>query len=1054
MKLHKFIFLYIILFFGIQEVKAQDPTNPIKQYIPNITTASPQVASMGKVGEIPIDISTGRINYTIPIFEIQEGNFNMPISLSYNYSGLLFDETPGHAGVGWTFNIGGSILHTVNGLDDYHHEQDKKIIDDYLNRVPPYDNNSSDGINPTSNLLKRISDGFIDGEPDKYSINVGNINSSFYLDKNGSPVFLKNENYKITRTQNGGFILIDDQGINYIFDLIVRADKVQSDNVLSYASGYLVTEINFPNTSNKIIFQYEKTNLLNEIYLNETLTKTYNEFGNPNSSGSLVTNETTIAINNINLKKIVSNKCSIDIQYKYNPIESGICVINNLIVKDNQNDEIKNFVFSYSDWVGRRSNLLSVSCNGAFTNQMEYDMTVNYPIFQDINDSYFKKDLWGYYNSKALKATNTTDPFFNPSIKPDFASVKIGCLKKITYQTKGYSLIDYEPNMVALTGLSYDLPYNPDATLYSDYAVKTSYSSGGTNEKQFIVKTVPCYIDLNYNLVNNTASNDPYERESSVSLFLDGKEDNPIFKEIQSWNWEMQWIPSVRSKTGVKNRILIKQAGTYHLKATSTLGISASMQIKLAQYPDSFNEIVGGVRVKEVQNCDFNGKCITTVYNFSQNGKSTGLMIQKPKFHSGSFIDDRKDCIGGSYNKSDFFTFNSVYPLSEYRGSPVLYKTVEKYNISGTNINGKIVSSYLGEKLVIPNEDRLLKIGLLESEVMKDQSNNTISRIKNNYLLEKSPDPSKYVYALESKYILEKRWQYSFDGKTDCVYSTPIPLNSFRQGGVTHRARNYKLQKEENISYFKGDSIVQTTEYNYNLITGFLKSQKSTTSTVEEVKEIQYFYPQDPVMSSEPFAYDMVSKNMIGSPLKTETYKNGVKLSEQKTVYAKDPTTNNILLPKYILASKGGLTPETKITYNSYDPKGNLTQYTPESGVPVSIIWGYNNTLVVAKVEGVAYSSIQSNLITAIQTATDSATATEAQVITALNALRTNLPNAVVTTYTHIPLVGVSTITDSKGLKTTYEYDSFNRLKWVKDQDGNVLQKYCYNYKGETVNCQ
>lgn len=39
-------------------------------------------------------------------------------------------------------------------------------------------------------------------------------------------------------------------------------------------------------------------------------------------------------------------------------------------------------------------------------------------------------------------------------------------------------------------------------------------------------------------------------------------------------------------------------------------------------------------------------------------------------------------------------------------------------------------------------------------------------------------------------------------------------------------------------------------------------------------------------------------------------------------------------------------------------------------------------------------------------------------------------------------------------MKTTYEYDAFNRLKFVKDQDGNVLQKYCYNYKGQQINCE
>ena len=63
------------------------------------------------------------------------------------------------------------------------------------------------------------------------------------------------------------------------------------------------------------------------------------------------------------------------------------------------------------------------------------------------------------------------------------------------------------------------------------------------------------------------------------------------------------------------------------------------------------------------------------------------------------------------------------------------------------------------------------------------------------------------------------------------------------------------------------------------------------------------------------------------------------------------------------------------------------------------------------------------------------------------------MPNALVTTYTYKHLAGVTSITDPNNKKTTYLYDSFNRLVLVRDQDGYVLKKICYNYQGQTENC-
>lgn len=66
-----------------------------------------------------------------------------------------------------------------------------------------------------------------------------------------------------------------------------------------------------------------------------------------------------------------------------------------------------------------------------------------------------------------------------------------------------------------------------------------------------------------------------------------------------------------------------------------------------------------------------------------------------------------------------------------------------------------------------------------------------------------------------------------------------------------------------------------------------------------------------------------------------------------------------------------------------------------------------------------------------------------------LNGLRASLPGAMVTTYTHDPMIGVTSMTDPKGYTVYYEYDVFDRLKQVKDADGKILSENQYHYKGQ-----
>lgn len=54
------------------------------------------------------------------------------------------------------------------------------------------------------------------------------------------------------------------------------------------------------------------------------------------------------------------------------------------------------------------------------------------------------------------------------------------------------------------------------------------------------------------------------------------------------------------------------------------------------------------------------------------------------------------------------------------------------------------------------------------------------------------------------------------------------------------------------------------------------------------------------------------------------------------------------------------------------------------------------------------------------------------------------------TTYSYLPGIGMTSMTDTNNKSSFYLYDSFGRLNLIKDDKGNVLKKYTYHYKNST----
>jgi hypothetical protein len=72
----------------------------------------------------------------------------------------------------------------------------------------------------------------------------------------------------------------------------------------------------------------------------------------------------------------------------------------------------------------------------------------------------------------------------------------------------------------------------------------------------------------------------------------------------------------------------------------------------------------------------------------------------------------------------------------------------------------------------------------------------------------------------------------------------------------------------------------------------------------------------------------------------------------------------------------------------------------------------------------------------------------------AIDDVRIYPEDAEMTTYTYIPLVGISSITDINNRVSNYQYDALSRLWLIRDDQGNIVKKYCYNYSGTAENCQ
>jgi len=143
----------------------------------------------------------------------------------------------------------------------------------------------------------------------------------------------------------------------------------------------------------------------------------------------------------------------------------------------------------------------------------------------------------------------------------------------------------------------------------------------------------------------------------------------------------------------------------------------------------------------------------------------------------------------------------------------------------------------------------------------------------------------------------------------------------------------------------------------------------------------------------------------------------------------------------------------SEISYK-YDNKGNVIEVKLiQSNIVTAYLWSYAQQYPIAKIEGLSYEQVRSvlgeNLINSLARAIRPS---DNEIRDIHRRIQTAHPDAFVTTYTHIPLVGISSITDPRGITTYYNYDAFGRLREVylrENGQKQILQAYDYRYRSQ-----
>lgn len=1000
-------YIYSIFFFISSLIlNAQNSTS-----YTNVIPPNPDAASLAKYADYPVDLSTGVVQVNIPVWEVKCGNISVPISLSYHGSGIPVAETPSYVGLGWTLNAGGAITRTIRGnADDGMSKQNAATLSEASGMLtaypdyaiyPNYPGNTNDYANPLK--YREAAAGKRDLEPDLFSYNFCNTSGMFVFDFNGVSHLIPKKNINIEK-------ILSASSPSRIISLRITTD----DGFKYYFEGLEKTKQN--------------TTAVTRINNSSSL-----------QTGSMISNSLiTIEFNSAwFLTKIEAPNSS------------------------------KNIVFEYDN----------------------INIENSYPVSETYKEFLGSSGTPNYAQKGLCETTQTT------------ATISGKRLRKITSSDQSIEFIpgDYRFDLKGDRVLDRIVIRNNKNEILKQFKLSYNYfseggmTSPGTSANVNAVANTKMRLSLKsiqeIDKNNLALPAQTFDYENSVWL-----PDRLTSKAQDHWgyfNGQLQNTTLIPNLNTTINLYSIRDVSENNLKAgsltkiTYPTGGSTHFIYEANNVTSSASEMTGsGLRIKEKIDYDPNtNKSIHKKYDYNSSGYlgysfnyvyQTGLQNETYINHTsssntalnngdGSIVrygkvtifegDDTNGIFGKTENEYTILQSDITYPSS--------------YNYSSTPIPVILYTRSTGQFPFAPAISGGWGSGLLKRK--------TIYKFKNN------------VY-LKTRQIVNS-YKNDYWGRTD-IYNKESDVLAARVGAVSScsncsgtdefgnsqiaiqfyyiTSRNIDLIKTEVTEYDdnQNPTVSNITNLKYNTI--HQVSENITTNSNGDTINTKIKYPIDYTYYNG-FIKAMRDKYMLNYPIEERKIRNGKVISATHNRYSStvSPLLNGIYNIEttqpitessfYGLDDLGNILSYThykeNLIFDKYDSDGNLLQYHGKDNKNISFLWSYSNTYPIAKIENATYdevnnavgSSVISNLAQNPLPTRDN-----------IEIIRTNInssgKNALITTYTYKPLVGINSVTDPRGVTTNYIYDTFNRLYLLRNDDKNVIAQYRYGYQNAPDN--